>query len=120
MTSKNKKIALFIVLAVLFISLVYLTSNHSSTYYAKKFMILDSSYLKGVIVEIQDQTRDENFKLNTSNHKYIIKSITNTELNRNTFFGSIAEIGDSIYKEAYADTLYLFKQNGEEYAFEFH
>lgn len=120
MLSKKQNTIFTIIIVVLFIGLAINSFFASNTYYKEKFIAFDSSLQEGVITRIEIQAHDDNFRLNTSEEYYIFSSIVDENLNKYKFFYRVAEVGDSISKKRFSDTLYLFKRNGEKYAWTFH
>lgn len=110
----NIIISVGIFLALLIGAYIYVSNMKQ-----KKFDRFNSSALNGRIIEIKEYEKVDNFKLNSSKGFYYFNAIPNEKLNRGSFYSRIAEIGDSIYKEKYVDTFYLYKPNGKIYIFPF-
>jgi len=61
----------------------------------------------------------ERFRLNNSEHEYIFESKM-SYLNNEYPFSEAAEIGDSVFKSSFSDTLTLIKKSGKIYKYTFH
>lgn len=83
----------------------------------KDFQIFYSSALKGKIVDVGGSKRDV-FKLDNSKVQYRFSS-NMSWFNHYQTFSDAADKGDSVYKAAWSDTIYLAKANGARYKFTF-
>jgi hypothetical protein len=80
--------------------------------------IFISTRIEGVIVYVHGGSGGESFKLDNSKKTY--NFISNMGLlNNYTPFSEATEIGDSVFKPSFADTLVLIKKSGQIYRFTF-
>jgi hypothetical protein len=101
------RIALFVI-AILFILLCFFSSWCSKKVGHSDYIEFNSSVLKGRITYLYSSSGGERIKLNNSGKKFTFFSVM-SKVNNYSTFAEDAEIGDSVYKGAYSDTLYLFK-----------
>ena len=80
----------------------------------KDFKVFDMAYLKGKISYISKVQSNELFRLDNFNFEFSFTSIK-SDYNNNQIFTDIASIGDSLSKNQYGDTLYLYKQYDKKY-----
>ena len=83
----------------------------------KDFQTFYSSPLKGKIFRLQT-VKPEVLELDNSNVEYRFTSQM-TWFNNNKTFSQTASMGDSVYKAAWSDTIYLKKADGTMYRFTF-
>ena len=83
----------------------------------KDFQIFYSSTLKGKIVH-QGAAKRDILKLDNSEVEYRFTS-NMSWFNHYQTFSQTAKKGDSVYKAALSDTIYLVKANGSRYKFTF-
>ncbi|MBN8852123.1 MAG: hypothetical protein J0H07_09710 [Sphingobacteriales bacterium] len=89
---------------------LWLYVNHLfNAAYKKDDHVFKSSALKGKIVRLGSAKRDI-VKLDNSNVEYRFNSEMSWFNHYNTF-SNVADIGDSVNKDAFADTIYLKKKN---------
>lgn len=89
-------------------------------YNKKEFDRFYSTDIHGNITYLQASSGGERFKVQGSDHINTFHSRA-TYFNNYDFFYSTAEKGDSVYKPAWSDTLYLRKKDdGRTYKFTFH
>jgi|SRR5690242_9864285 len=77
-----------------------------------------SAKLEGKVVYLYSSSGGERFSLDNSPRKFIFWAHTGV-LNDYHSFDKTAEIGDSIVKPAYSDTLLLIKKSGKRYEYTF-
>ncbi|MGN7787353.1 hypothetical protein ACTJIJ_22655 [Niabella sp. 22666] len=77
----------------------------------REFDLFYSSQLSGKIIKIEEYSRGSNFILENNPNEYAFYPYTDKRLNNNQIFQYIAKPGDSVFKSAYSDTLFLIKGN---------
>lgn len=97
------------------ILLVFVIMSTAIRYQDKKakneFDLFYSTQLSGKIVRIDKYARASNFVLDNSPIEFAFYPYVDENLNNGEIFSYIAKPGDSIYKAAYSDTLFLIKKN---------
>ena len=78
-----------------------------------------SAAIAGRVTYLYGSTGGSYFRVNNSDQEYNILSIIDPGLNKNQTLSTAAEIGDSISKRSFADTLYLIKKEGSIYRYTF-
>lgn len=84
-------------------------------------MLFDTSNVNGKILNInrvRGGTMIEVFPLKETIY-FTELIVIEKQIQKNKRLHDIAERGDSVYKKAYGDTLFLYKKNGKEYFFVF-
>lgn len=76
-----------------------------------EFDLFYLSRLSGKIIKIKEYSRGSNFALNNSQVEYSFYPYIDKQFNNDEIFQYIAKPGDSIFKEANSDTLFLIKGN---------
>ena len=76
----------------------------------------NSHTIAGRITSLFSSVGGERFRLDHSPEEYIFNSITRRD---GKSFTAAADLGDSIYKKAFSDTLYLIKKDSTTYQFTF-
>jgi len=112
----NKKYFIYVLgfIFVAFAIYVPISLNNSKQDH-KTFL---SSRLAGKLKIVSGSSGGEKFILNNSNQRYLFYSKL-AYLNNYKSFADLAEIGDSIFKESFSDTLFLVKKSGKIYKFTF-
>jgi|SRR5450631_2875363 len=83
------------------------------------FKIFNTANLRGKITHVVNVSPFDRFVLDNMNREYSFSSITDGSLNKKSF-GEIAEVGDSVIKPSYGDSLTLFnKKTGQYFRFGF-
>lgn len=85
---------------------------------SKNFKLFNESSIDGIINYVGVQHHGSAFGVFNDSITYIFYPYTNLELNSNQIFEYFAEVGDTIKKAAYSDTLYLYK-DGNIYRYTF-
>lgn len=109
-TERNIKI-FWGVFAVFLMIYIYFTSKHNNEWQRKVYEEFNKTNIKDTIIKVGYYARGDEIIFN--NQKVLFYSEASYELNNYTFFYSTAEVGDSIIKLPYSDTLILIKKNGE-------
>jgi len=112
----NKKYSIYAVGIIFLAYAIYVPINLNNS--KKDHKIFLSSRLAGKLRIVSGSSGGEKFILNNSNQRYLFFSKL-AYLNNYQSFADIAEIGDSIYKESFSDTLLLLKKSGKIYKFTF-
>jgi hypothetical protein len=109
----------YIIIGGILFGLVYLFFLNKFLATGKKEnQILFNSSLNAKITFVYSSSGGESFKLDNSNHEFKISPIM-SYLNNSEYFYGTAEIGDSVSKRSYSDTLTLIKQSGVVYRYTF-
>lgn len=116
MNTKNKwRIGLILFVSTLCCLNYFMTEIHTR----ENFSTFNSAKLNGKISYLRSSKSGEGFILEDSRKMYTIVSIRSS-LNDFNRFGNVAEVGDSLSKPSFYDTLFLFKKNSMKiYAFTF-
>ncbi|WP_115375059.1 hypothetical protein [Adhaeribacter pallidiroseus] len=105
MTTKKKYIFIGIIFFLTYAVIAQLWGTEKGINDFSKF---NKAEIKGKI-EKKVYASASGTRINIKEQEYIFHPITNKE-NRNKIFSYIAEVGDSILKPAYSDTLILIKK----------
>lgn len=118
----KRKVTL-ITIAVSLPIIVYFFGKGSIYIGQKDFNDFNKNLINGTINFVGIRHHGSAFSINSGNRVYIFYPYINSSLNSIHTFESFASIGDSVFKPAYSDTLYLiksektykytFKNNGE-------
>jgi len=108
----------FVIASLLGIIYLYFGRIYVDKQSKADFDNFNSAEITGTISEIGIAHHMEQFKVNTIGKNFIFNSYTDKRLNNGTIFNYFAEIGDSIVKHAYTDTLFLIKK-GKTYKYLF-
>jgi hypothetical protein len=81
-----------------------------------EFHVFNSHTIAGRIIYLFSSVGGDRFRLDHSDQQYTFNSITHRD---GTIFTAKADLGDSIYKKAFSDTLYLIKKDSTRYQFTF-
>lgn len=92
--------------------------NYQDKKVAKEFEQFDKSLIVGKLSYVEEYSREATFKIDNNTATFKFFPITDKQLNGGHIFNYFAEPGDSIYKAAYSDTLFLLK-NGQVYRYTF-
>lgn len=112
MEDKNFKPLKYIILIVLFIAMIFISHYYSQRKYSADFDHFDSSFINGTIeCEITGSVSGTHICVNSEKYTFV-------PFGGEHEFKYRAEVGDTIFKESYSDTLWLFK-NGKEYYYLF-
>ncbi|HEX3935191.1 MAG TPA: hypothetical protein VHW43_10970 [Puia sp.] len=84
----------------------------------RDFQLFYSHTIAGRVTGKSASTGGERFRINDSSQVYRFQSIMSA-LNHYKTFTEVAYRGDSVYKKAFSDTLYLFKKDSTVYKFTF-
>lgn len=111
---------LILVIFTTMMVLVYLLTgrHYLERNFENNFKAFNKNNLEGVLTHVDIRYKGVGFKVDNNIHTYIFYPITDEKLNDGRIFNYFAEPGDSIYKPAYSDTLFLFK-NGKAYRYTF-
>ena len=114
----NKKQKMAILFLVIFLIVGGLASYMvGRSNFKSNFRTFNSARISGEIVYLYHTKGGERFRLKNSATNYNFVSVMNA-LNNFSQFSMVAEIGDSVYKSSFSDTLFLFKVHpGEKIAF---
>lgn len=107
-----------IIIIIGILLLIFFGVSYQNRKVRKEFNLFYSSQLSGKISAIQKNSRASNFMLDNNPNDFDFYPYTNKQLNNNEIFQYIAELGDSIFKPAYSDTLILIKK-GKKYMYKF-
>jgi hypothetical protein len=99
-----------LVIVIIFIFVCFFSSWCSKKVGHIEYIEFNSTELKGRITYLTSIMGGQRIKLNNSARKFTFFSVMDKSNNYRTFVQD-AEIGDSVYKEAYSDTLYLIKSS---------
>ena len=114
----NKKSILGILIIIILFIVAYIGHIYSINVGNKTFSQFNSSEINGVITYIGIKYRGAAFRIEKNPIMQVFYPITDKRLNGGHIFDNFAEIGDTIIKHAYSDTLYLIKGN-KMYKYEF-
>jgi hypothetical protein len=106
-----KKRLFFIYAIILSCVVIFIGVPYQNRKTKREFDLFYSSQLSGKIINMYTYSRGANFILDNNPRKFSFYPYVNKELNNNEIFQYIAKPGDSIYKPAYSDTLFLIKKN---------
>ncbi|NLN25700.1 MAG: hypothetical protein GX163_08660 [Bacteroidetes bacterium] len=114
-TNFNIIIIISVVLALLFFS--FLLQKNAESKAKEYFEIFNAAHLDNRIEEVDIAYKGVRIKLD-DNREFIFFPYTDKTLNKANIFVYTAKKGDRIIKKAYADTIYLEKDN-ERLAYKF-
>ena len=114
----SKKRSWQLVFFAIFIGAVYYNFTLHDKPEKKENLFFISSKIAGRLLEISAGSNGERFRVTNSDHVYVFKSAV-SYLNGNEPFSSSAKIGDSVFKEAFSDTLTLLTKSGKVYRYTF-
>lgn len=77
----------------------------------REYNLFYSTTMAGKIIKIKVYSRGSDFILENNSNKFSFYPYTDKDLNDNEIFQYLATPGDSIYKPAYSDTLFLIKRD---------
>ena len=99
-------VLIFITIAVLFMK--YQSGNDNNQY-----LEFHNNTINGLIIDIKRGSQlSTSFTLNTNKNSYCFWIYIDTNLySGKKYFYQLAQVGDSISKPAYSDTIYLFRGN---------
>jgi hypothetical protein len=86
--------------------------------YKRDNEIFDSAKISGRLLEFSQSSGGERIRVNTSNLFYRFQTELDQRYNYKQFT-DVAEIGDSVNKEPFSETLSLIKKSGQNYYFTF-
>lgn len=107
---------LFFVICI--ILLVLIMFYYQDRKILNEFHRFNKSLITGRISYVEEYSREASFRIENNTTKFKFYPITDEELNGSRIFSYFAKPGDSIYKAAFSDTLFLFK-NGKVYRYTF-
>ena len=117
---KFSKYYYYLIIVLVFLPIFIVTNNYIRDSLKESYLFLDSSYMSSTIIKLNY------YKMGTililkdeKEYKFRDQSVYVKQIPKDKWLYDIADRGDSIYKAAYSDTLFLFKQNGENYFFVF-
>lgn len=113
----QKKLLFIWLLILLSVTIFYFIPSQDKKV-KQEFDLFYSTRLSGKIVRTEEYSRGANFVLDNNPVEFTFYPYTDKHLNNGKIFQYIAEIGDSIYKPAYSDTLILIK-NDRSYSYTF-
>ena len=105
----KKKEVVYIVLLLAGYALWLYVDHLFNASYKKDFHLFYSSTLKGKLVRLE-LAKSDIFKLDNAEREYKFNSNMSWFNNYRTFC-QVADKGDSVYKDAWSDTIYLKKNN---------
>jgi hypothetical protein len=116
-----KKYYWIIIMVMAFIPSRMIYDYYMSSAIRNRFIILDTLNISGTIVKSSYYNGGSTFKLNIRNETIYFPDllVLKKQIPDGKWLYDIAEKGDSIYKAAFSDTLFLYKQNGKNYFFVF-
>lgn len=104
----RRKVTL-ITIAILLPIIVYLFGKGSMSIGRKDFNNFNKSHIEGTLCFIGIRHHGSAFSIDSGNAIYVFFPYVNSLLNSPHTFESFASVGDSVFKPAYSDTLYLIK-----------
>ncbi len=114
----SRKSVLGIILILILLILGYFGRRYSNEVGAKTYSQFNNSNIYGAISHLRIKYRGVAFMINGNQTEFIFYPITDKFLNAGHIFDHFAQIGDTILKAAYSDTLYLIK-NKKIFKYEF-
>ncbi len=105
---RRKKILIGIGLLLLIIGILY-GQWWSTRMGQKDFKNFNTNLVSGEISFVGTWQHGAGFKLKGENIVHVFYPYIDKSLNNNHIFTSFASVGDSVFKPAYSDTLYLIK-----------
>ncbi len=112
----SKKYPIYVVVFIFIAYAIYVPISLNNSKHDHEIFL--SSRLAGKLKIVSGSSGGEVFILNNSNQRYLFYSKL-AYLNNYQSFAELAEIGDSIFKESFSDTLFLVKKSGKIYKFTF-
>src|SRR6185437_6463213 len=113
---KNSNRILLILLVLICVAgYMFMTSNADKSA-SNQFHVFNSHTIAGRITYLFSSVGGERFRINDSAQQYTFNSITHRD---GINFTAAANLGDSVYKKAFSDTLYLIKKDSTTYQFTF-
>ncbi len=112
-----KKKYLFVII-LFFFTASYIGWKYQSKKTFIEFKQFNETSISGRIIFIEKYSREATFKIEKNPNAFKFYPITNQSLNSSHIFDYFAKPGDSVWKPAYSDTLFLFK-NGQVYQYTF-
>lgn len=107
-----------VTIPILFLLLIFMGKAYEGTIGHKYYSTFNETDIIGKIQEVGIRHHGAFFKVGSNNREFVFYPYTNPILNDEQIFNYFASPGDSVFKAAYSDTLYLFK-NGKEYKYTF-
>ena len=116
-----KKYYSHILVFLIFAIALYVSNKHFDKVVVENNYHFDTSKIFGTVNIIRTHKLGTIFSLESENNEYYFRdqSVYEKQVPKDKWLYDISERGDSIYKAAYSDTLFLFKKNGEKYFFVF-
>jgi hypothetical protein len=108
-----------LILITTFIVLVSTMMHFDEKRDKMEFNTFFNAKITGKIVFVDFRHKKDAFKVNNNDSVFFFVSSLHYMHDKGNFFSDEAEKGDSVYKEAFSDTLFLFKKNGEMYMYSF-
>ena len=100
---------------MLLLNLVICGIPYTDNLFKKHLKEFNETNINGILINVDIVNHGTGFKINTSKYEFVFYPING---NRGNSFEDIADKGDSGYKPAFSDTLFLFK-NKKVYKFYF-
>ena len=104
-----KKMFTVIGLLILIGFLIFIGIRYQDKKVKREFDLFHSSTLSGKIIKIDKYSRGSNFILDDNPTEFAFYPYIDKSLNNGEIFQYVCQLGDSIYKPAYSDTLVLIK-----------
>jgi|SRR6185312_4929831 len=114
-----KKRYVLIGLGILFFVFLRITISWYDRKTERELATFISDKIDGKITDVFGGTGGEGFRLSNSKNTYHFMSNNLYAFNHFVNFSLVAEIGDSVFKPSFADTLILKKKSGKIYRFTF-
>ena len=83
---------------------VYFGTDYQSKRYYSDFQYFDSSYISDKLSYVGYGGKQSKFKISGNEEAFYFKNYDEIQ------FEEIAEVGDSVFKDRYSDTLFLIKR----------
>lgn len=104
-----KNLILVIFISTIILVYLFASRNYLNRKFENNFKTFYDNNLEGVLTYVDIKYKGVGFRLENNEQTYVFYPITNQDINDGKIFNYFAEPGDSIYKPAYSDTLFLFK-----------
>ena len=113
---KNSNRILLILLALVCVTGYMLMISNARKSAIDDFHVFYSHTIAGRITYLFSSVGGDRFRLDHSDQQYTFNAITQRD---GPIFIAKADLGDSIYKKAFSDTLYVIKKDSTTYQFAF-
>lgn len=108
----NRKQVIFAIsIFAIFLIYLFIGKNYMTRKAELNFGVFNTVEIKGLLVYVNIVNKGVGFNIKNDSHTFVFYPLTDQNLNDSHIFNYFAKPGDSIFKAAYSDTLYLFKND---------